>query len=531
MLVAVVLRRLHHGDLRVGEVRHHVLEPVAVDAVVRVDHCDHFGILGGVRDQIIQRTALETGQGRNVEELEALAEHLAVSLDRLPDRRVLGVVVDDQDFVVRIIQRRQGVEGLFDHLRRLVVARHMHRDLGTVGRVGLHRQEFPAALVNPHRFGQFMGLGEQHDKHAEGAEGEQEAHGQAEPGAVLLAVVVADPHQYRTAKEGDKGQEGPAALAQGRAVDQQQGQREHRQYHRTDRQHAPLRNGYNRAFKVEFLLACGIEYAPVSAHRAFVAGLPGLVVGFDDKVVVALAVELVDQGAQVDGLVGLGRFGTATHAAVAWPADFRQQQRFAWELLLEVAGTVEDELAGILHRNEFPVWQDVRSHQVGMLGQLRMFFPDVPLLTGGHRYLYRRAHPVHVLDQRLRGDLLAEQRFVADHDPHDTARAVGQFDGFLDFPLVALKVRADPHPQGHAQAELFGQARNLRLCAFHRIDTDAVGQLAELFEVLAQFVLARVLALLRALALAERRIGETGNLLRPVGGGNRAVDQRPEPGE
>ncbi|MNM61796.1 hypothetical protein D3C81_731040 [compost metagenome] len=279
------------------------------------------------------------------------------------------------------------------------------------------------------------------------------------------------------------------------------------------------------------MLAGGVEHAPVGADRAFVAGLPRLVIGFDDEVVVALAVELVDQGSQVNGLVGRGGVGTATHAPVAWPADFGEQQRFAREQLFQVAGTVEDELAGILHRDEFPVRQDMRRYQVNVFGQLRVFFPDVPLFTGGYRYFHRGAHPVQVLDQRFGSDFFTEQRFVADHDPHDTARAVGQFDGFLDFPLVTLKVRADPHPEGHPQAELFGQARDFRLGAFDGIDTNTVGQLAQLFEVLAQFVLSRVLALLRAFSEAERRVGEAGNLLRPVRGGNRAVDQRPEPGE
>ena len=220
VLVAVVLRRLHHGNFRVGEVRHHVLEPVAVDAVVRVDHRDHFGVLGGVRDQVVQRATLETGQGRDVEELETLAEFLAVGLQRLPHGRVLGVVVDHQHFVVGVVQCGQGIEGLLHHLGRLVVARHMHRHLGPVGAVGLHRQELAAALVYPYRLGQFVGFGQQHDEHAQRAKGQQHAHGQAEPGAVLLAVVVGDPHQHRPAQEGDEGEEGTAALTQGRAIDE-----------------------------------------------------------------------------------------------------------------------------------------------------------------------------------------------------------------------------------------------------------------------------------------------------------------------
>ncbi|MNM56584.1 hypothetical protein D3C81_677590 [compost metagenome] len=398
VLVAIVLRRLHHGDFRVAEVRDHVLEPVAVHAVVRVDHRDHFGILGGVRDQVVQRAALEAGQRCHVEELEARAEGFAIIAHRFPDRRVLGVVVDDQDFEVRIVEVGQGVEGLFDHLRRLVVAGHVNRHFRAVAGVAFHRQELAPALVHPHRFGQFMGFGQQHDKHPERTEGEQKAHRQAEPGAVLLAVVVADPHQHRTAEKGDKRQECATTLTQRRAVDQQQGQREHGQHHRTYSQYTPLRDGDNWAFEVELLLAGGVEHPPVGADRAFIAGLPGLVVGFNDEVVIALAIELVDQGAQVNGLVSLGGVGTAAHASVARPADFGQQQRLARKLLFEVAGTVEHELTGVLHRNEFPVRQDVRGDQVSVFGQFRVFLPDVPLFTGGHRYFYRSTYAIHVLD-------------------------------------------------------------------------------------------------------------------------------------
>ncbi|MNZ58414.1 hypothetical protein D3C78_764210 [compost metagenome] len=140
--------------------RHHVLEPVAVDAVVRVDHRDHFGVLCRVRDQVVQRATLEAGQRRDVEELEALAELFAVGLERLPHGWVFGVVIDHQYFVVRVVQRGQGVESLFDHLWRFVVAGYMHRDLGPVGTVALHRQKLPAAFVNPHRLGQLVRFGQ-----------------------------------------------------------------------------------------------------------------------------------------------------------------------------------------------------------------------------------------------------------------------------------------------------------------------------------------------------------------------------------
>ncbi|MNO81125.1 hypothetical protein D3C76_723510 [compost metagenome] len=467
VLVAVVLRRLHHGDLRIGEVRHHVLEPVAVDAVVGVDHCHHFGIRRGMRQDVVQRAALEAGQRRDVEEAEARAELLAVGLHRFPDSRVPGVVVDDDDFVVRVIEVGQGVERLFDHLRRFVVAGHVDRYFGPVMAVFQHRLERPAPREHPDCLGQFVGLGKQDDEHAEGADTEQSADGQTEPGAVLLAVVVADPHQHRAADEGDEGQEGAAALAQGAAVDQQQGKGEQCQYRRGDGQHPPLRDGHHRAFEVEFRLPRGVVHAPVSPHRTFLGSLPRLVESLDDEVAVALGVQLMQQGAQVDGLVRRGGLGAATHAAVARPADLGEQQRLFREQLAQVLGAFEDELAGVRHRDELPVGQHVRGDEVDVPGQLRMLLPDVPLLGAAHRHFHRGTYAVQVLDQAFRGDLLAEQRLVADRHPHHAARAVGQFDGLGDLPLVAFLVLADPDAEGHAQAELLGQPRDVGQRAFH----------------------------------------------------------------
>ncbi|MNQ63028.1 hypothetical protein D3C85_773950 [compost metagenome] len=407
----------------------------------------------------------------------------------------------------------------------------MHRYLGPVGGVGQHRQEGAPALAHPDRLGQLMGLGEQHDEHAEGAHAEEQAHGQAEPGAVLLAVVVADPHQHRAAGEGDEGQEGAAALTQGAAVDQHHGQGEQRHDHRGHGQHAPLRNGDHRAFEGELGLAFEVVDAPVGAHRTLVAGLPRLVEGFDHEVVVALGVEGVDQGAQVDGLVRLGGVGAAAHAAVARPAHLGQQQGLLREGLLQVLGALQDELGGVLHRHEFPIGQHMGGHQVDVLGQFGVLEPDVPLLGGGHRYLHRGAYPVEVDDQVLAADLAAEQRFVAHHHANHATGGIGDLDGLGDLALVALLVRADPDTQGHPQAELFGQARDIGQGAVHRVGADAVRLLAHQLEVLADLLVVGVAVLLGVLIRAEGREGVTGNLFRPVRRGNRAVVECPDAGE
>ncbi|MNI09019.1 hypothetical protein D3C73_620730 [compost metagenome] len=376
-----------------------------------------------------------------------------------------------------------------------------------------------------------MGFGQQHDEHPKRTEGKQETHCQAEPGAVLLAVVVADPHQHGTTEERNEGQEGATTLAQGRAVDHQQGQRQQRQYHRTNGQHAPLRNRHHRAFEVELLLARGVEYAPVGANGTFVADFPRLVKRFDHEVVETLAIELVDQGSQVDRLVCWRSIGAAAHAAIARPAHFGQQQRLFREHLFQVAGAVEDELPGLVHRDEFPVRQDVRGDQVDVLGQFRVFFPDVPLLGRGHRHLHGGADTIEHHAQFGGGDFLAEDRFVADHHTNHAARRVGDFDGAGNFPFVAFLVRTDPDPQCHPQTKLFRQFRDVLQGAIDRVDADVIRQLAHDLQVATHLIVGRVLVFLRELALLEWRVREAGDLFRPVGGGDRAVDQRPEAGK
>ena len=135
----VILWGLHDGDFRVDKVRHHVLEPVAINAVIGVDHGDHFSIWRGVRNEVIQRATLEAGQGGDVEEFETRAQGGAVVTHRLPHGRVFGVVVDQQHFEVRIVEVGQRVKRLFNHLGRLVVTGHMNRDFRSVGIVAFDR--------------------------------------------------------------------------------------------------------------------------------------------------------------------------------------------------------------------------------------------------------------------------------------------------------------------------------------------------------------------------------------------------------
>ena len=125
----MVLRRLHEADAGIGEHRHQVLQPVRLDHVVGVDDADDLGIDGGAFHGDAQRAGLEALHLLGVDELEALAERAAVILDRLPERRIRRVVDDDHAFEVRIVQPRDRIERLLEHLDRLEIGRDVDRDL------------------------------------------------------------------------------------------------------------------------------------------------------------------------------------------------------------------------------------------------------------------------------------------------------------------------------------------------------------------------------------------------------------------
>ena len=104
--VAVILRRLHEADARIGEHRHQILEPVGFDHVVGIDDADDFGVGRGVRERDAQRAGLKAGEILDPDEFEALAERGAMLLDRPPQGRI-GRIVDHQHaFEVRDIRRR-----------------------------------------------------------------------------------------------------------------------------------------------------------------------------------------------------------------------------------------------------------------------------------------------------------------------------------------------------------------------------------------------------------------------------------------
>ena len=127
LAVAMVLRRLDHADLGIGEGRDEVLEPVRTHHVVGIDHADDLGIGRGVREREPQRAGLVAAQIVDVQELEAFTERAAMLLDRLPEGRVGRVVDHDDAFEVRVVEPRDRIERLLQHLRRLAIGRDVDR--------------------------------------------------------------------------------------------------------------------------------------------------------------------------------------------------------------------------------------------------------------------------------------------------------------------------------------------------------------------------------------------------------------------
>jgi hypothetical protein len=127
--VAVVLRRLDEADLLVGEQRRAGAQELGVELVVGVDHADQRGARVDQFPQcVVEGPGLVARPVGEVGELHAVPE--APRLHRAPERLVVGVVVDHDDLVRRVVQRRERLQGLDDHLGWLVVGRHLQADEG-----------------------------------------------------------------------------------------------------------------------------------------------------------------------------------------------------------------------------------------------------------------------------------------------------------------------------------------------------------------------------------------------------------------
>ena len=100
---AVVLRRLDEADPRVGERGRAAAQQPGLDLVVRVDDADDVGLGDGeLAQRVVQRPGLVARPVVQVRELDPVPR--APGLHRAPQRLVVGVVVDEDDLVARIVR-------------------------------------------------------------------------------------------------------------------------------------------------------------------------------------------------------------------------------------------------------------------------------------------------------------------------------------------------------------------------------------------------------------------------------------------
>ena len=400
--VPVVLRCLHDGDLGIGHHGREVLQPVRRDHVVAVDDGDDPG--RGIRaaQGEVERPGLEAGQRTDVEKAKARSQCRAVGLDRAPDGLILRVVVDDDYFEVRIIERRQRVQRVLDHLRRLVVAGHVHRDLRPVRArrvAGGRSDQQAAAHPHPVRLGPFVRLREQHRQDAEHAYEEQHPDKDAGEGQVLLRIVVDDPGHQRRGRVDDEREEAPAAVLQTAGMRVEPGQHRRGEDHGHAGEHLPLRGAHDRLGEFELRVALRVIDAPVGADTALDLPFPGLIEGLHDVVDVLLPLGPGEEAAQEQRLVRFRGDRVVACPAVRRPAHLADNDPLARILVLDGLQHVDRVVDRLLDGNALPVRQEVHGDEVDMVDQDRVLHPDVPGLGRADRLVDRAADPVEVLHE------------------------------------------------------------------------------------------------------------------------------------
>ena len=137
--IAIVLWRLHERHALVGEVADHLFEEGGLDQVIGIDDAEDADVLRQPPGGLIQRARLVTRPGLEVDELKPFAQLFAQCLERAPDLRVPGVVIDDLDDQVLVIELGEGGQRLAHDLDRLVVAGDLDGDLRSVRGLGAVR--------------------------------------------------------------------------------------------------------------------------------------------------------------------------------------------------------------------------------------------------------------------------------------------------------------------------------------------------------------------------------------------------------
>src|ERR1700730_7277698 len=111
MTIAMILWHLNEPNCRIGKAGDQALEPVGMHDVIGVEHADDRRLGGGVRHGEPQCGGLEALEILHANELKALPQFSAASLDRLPQRQIRRIVDNDYTFEIGVIEPRYRIEG------------------------------------------------------------------------------------------------------------------------------------------------------------------------------------------------------------------------------------------------------------------------------------------------------------------------------------------------------------------------------------------------------------------------------------
>ena len=426
-----------------------------------------------MRERKPQCAGLIAGEFFDLQEFEAIAKRAAMLFDRTPQRRVGRVVDDHHAFEIRIIEPRHGIEGGFEHVRRLAAGRDMDRHFG---RIALRHQRRgigqPARRAAESDGRDLFHAGERNrDQRHQKEKAEAKREGRAG-------------HEVMALPERDNGGS-PGADDIGRdGKHQRLGECHACHGQKRQRQQQTERNGETGALEIvgigdrsgpfELGLVRRVEQSPIGADAAF-HGFPGLIDAFDDVVVDAIGLGAGDEIAQDLRLRHLAGIRIAEIIARARPAEFGDHDALAGKHFAQLVVGFNAAVDRVVGGGAIPIGQDVRGDEIDRRGKLGMIDPDAPDVGGRHRNRAGTFHPLDNADQLVDGHVGSHQRFVADDDGVDVAVVAGKVERGTDFALVAILVLIDPGADGDFQAKLGRDRRHQFGTPGRRIHANGAG--------------------------------------------------------
>src|SRR6185437_11688582 len=129
---------------------------------------------------------------------------------------------------------------------------------------------------------------------------------------------------------------------------------------------------------------------------------PGLIDRLDDVVLHADGFGAVDEIAQYRGLLERSGIGLAQIVTVAWPAELRNHDALARELVAQEIVAIDCLVHRLSGRILFPVGQDVGRDEVDVGGEIRMLAPDAVDFARRYRNsIDRLPDPLDQLDEAV----------------------------------------------------------------------------------------------------------------------------------